>query len=182
MLVMEHYPLGDLLSYLEHHVEFMTWERGKYRIAIGIARALAYLHSQSTPVVHRDLQASNVLLTETMRAKLTGFDSSCLDEQSHRCHGGVSVLVMLRGRLHVYAFGVLLTELDTGKDPFHDAVSPVGTKLKPIQVLNEVMQGTLRPSFSADCPRRIRVIGVGCYQHDASQRPTADQLLHLLEA
>ncbi|KAE8895728.1 hypothetical protein PF003_g20313 [Phytophthora fragariae] len=99
MLVMEHYPLGDLLSYLEHHGEFMTWERGKYRIAIGIARALAYLHSQSTPVVHRDLQASNVLLTETMRAKLTGFDSSCLDEQSHRCHGGVSVLVMLRGRL-----------------------------------------------------------------------------------
>ncbi|KAE9221917.1 hypothetical protein PF005_g6910 [Phytophthora fragariae] len=173
MLVMEHYPLGDLLSYLEHHGEFMTWERGKYRIAIGIARALAYLHSQSTPVVHRDLQASNVLLTETMRAKLTGFDSSSPE--------------VLRGRPYtvkadVYAFGVLLTELATGKDPFHDAVSPVGTKLKPIQVLNEVMQGTLRPSFSADCPRRIRVIGVGCYQHDASQRPTADQLLHLLEA
>jgi hypothetical protein len=38
------------------------------------------------------------------------------------------------------------------------------------QILNEVMQGTLRPS------------GVGCYQHDPSRRPSAKQLRRLLEA
>ncbi|EGZ11243.1 hypothetical protein PHYSODRAFT_518438, partial [Phytophthora sojae] len=191
MLIMEHYPLGDLLSYLTHYGEYLTWERSKYRLAVSIARALTYLHSQPTPVAHRDIRASNVLLTETMGAKLTGFDSSCLDEQSHRCHvAGPSPFwsapEVLCGRPYtakadVFAFGVLLTELDTATAPFHDAVSPAGTKLKPIQVLNEVMQGTLRPSFSAHCPRRIRMIGVGCYQHDANRRPTADQLLRLLE-
>ncbi|KAG2838573.1 hypothetical protein PC116_g8298 [Phytophthora cactorum] len=191
MLVMEHYPLGDLLTYLQNYGDYTSWERGKYRLAIGIARALAYLHSQPTPVAHRDLRASNVLLTETMRPKLTGFDSSCLDEHSHRCHvAGApywSAPEVLRGRPYttksdIYALGVLLTELDTASAPFHDAVSPVGTKLKPIQILNEVMQGTLRPSFSPECPRRIRVIGVGCYQHDPDRRPTAAQLLRLLEA
>ncbi|KAF1791874.1 Tyrosine-protein kinase, catalytic domain [Phytophthora cactorum] len=183
--------LGDLLTYLQNYGDYTSWERGKYRLAFGIARALAYLHSQPTPVAHRDLRASNVLLTETMRPKLTGFDSSCLDEHSHRCHvAGApywSAPEVLRGRPYtaksdIYAFGVLLTELDTASAPFHEAVSPVGTKLKPIQILNEVMQGTLRPSFSSECPRRIRVIGVGCYQHDPDRRPTAAQLLRLLEA
>lgn len=191
MLVMEHYPSGDLFSYLQNYSNYTSWERGKYRLAIGIARALVYLHSQPTPVAHRDLRASNVLLTETMRPKLTGFDSSCPDEHSHHCPvAGApywSAPEVLRGRPYtaksdVYAFGVLLTELDTATAPFHDAVSPIGTKLKPIQILNEVMQGTLRPSFSPECPRRIRVIGVGCYQHDPDRRPTATQLLRLLEA
>ncbi|KAG6583069.1 TKL/DRK protein kinase [Phytophthora cinnamomi] len=168
MLVTEHYPLGDLLSYLSHYGD------------------------QPTPVAHRDLRASNVLLTEAMRAKLSGFDSSCLDEHSHRCHVAGpppfwSAPEVLRGRPYtakadMYAFGVLLTELDAARPPVYDAVSPVGTRLKPIQVLNEVMQGTLRPSFRADCPRRIRVISVGCYQQDARRRPTADQLLRRLEA
>jgi mitogen-activated protein kinase kinase kinase 7 len=191
MMVTEHYPLGDLLSYLQHYGEYVSWEGGKYRLAVGIARALAYLHSQPTPVAHRDLRASNVLLTETLRAKLTGFDSSCLDEDSHRCHiAGApywSAPEVLRGEPYttksdMYAFGVLLTELDTAEAPFHEALSPIGTKLKPIQILNEVMQGTLRPSFSPECPRRIRVIGVGCYQHDPSRRPSAEQLRRLLEA
>ncbi|KAG6944769.1 hypothetical protein JG688_00016926 [Phytophthora aleatoria] len=125
MLVMEHYPLGDLLTYLQNYGDYTSWERGKYRLAIGIARALVYLHSQPTPVAHRDLRASYVLLTETMRPKLTGFDSP------------------YTAKSDIYAFGVLLTELDTASAPFHDAVSPVGTKLKPIQILNEVMQGTM---------------------------------------
>ncbi|EEY58519.1 protein kinase [Phytophthora infestans T30-4] len=141
MLVMEHYPSGDLFSYLQNYSNYTSWERGKYRLAIGIARALVYLHSQPTPVAHRDLRASNVLLTETMRPKLTGFDSSCPDEHSHHCHvAGApywSAPEVLRGRPYtaksdVYAFGVLLTELDTATAPFHDAVSPIGTKLKPI--------------------------------------------------
>ncbi|KAG7382246.1 hypothetical protein PHYPSEUDO_005088 [Phytophthora pseudosyringae] len=191
MMVMEHYPLGDTLTYLQNYGEYTSWERGKYRILVGIARALAYLHSQPTPVAHRDLRASNVLLTETMRPKLTGFDSSCLDEHSQRCHVAVapywSAPEVLRGgpytvKSDIYAFGVLLTELDTASAPFHDALSPIGTKLKPIQILNEVMQGTLRPTFSPECPRRIRVIGVGCYQHDPNRRPSAAQLLRLLEA
>ncbi|KAG7399165.1 hypothetical protein PHYBOEH_009523 [Phytophthora boehmeriae] len=191
MMVLEFLPLGDLATYLQRFGNELSWENSKYRIAVGIARALVYLHNYATPVVHRDLRASNVLLTREMEAKVTGFDSSCASEDSHRSHlvGGSfwSAPEVLRGKEYtdksdIYAFGVLLTELDMTKPPYHDAFSSIGARLKPDQILNEVVQGTMRPSFSQECPRRIRVIGVGCYQHDPQRRPTAKQLLRLLEA
>ena len=39
-------------------------------ILLDVAYGLLYLHSQSPPIVHRDLKASSVLLTSDMRAKL----------------------------------------------------------------------------------------------------------------
>ena len=42
----------------------------KWSILHDIARGIAYLHSQSPPLVHRDLSARNVLLNEAMVAKI----------------------------------------------------------------------------------------------------------------
>ena len=42
----------------------------RLQILLDVAYGLLYLHSQSPPIVHRDLKASNVLLTSDMRAKL----------------------------------------------------------------------------------------------------------------
>ncbi|RLN97443.1 hypothetical protein BBJ28_00017997, partial [Nothophytophthora sp. Chile5] len=192
LMVMEYLPVGDLATYLRYHGDSVSWEDDKFRLAIGVARALVYLHSRSTPVIHRDLRAGNVLLTEEMEAKLIGFGSSRSSEDSgdsNRAAGAPfwTAPEVLYGKDYtekadIYAFGVLLSELDTGKAPYYDAISSIGARLKPVQILNEVIHGTLRPSFSHECPRRIRVIGVGCCQHDPERRPSAQQLLELLEA
>ncbi|KAL4094867.1 hypothetical protein PRIC1_010518 [Phytophthora ramorum] len=81
----------------------------------------------------------------------------------------------------IYSFGVVLSELDTGKIPYHDAVTEDGTKLKPFRILNEVMSGTLRPSFAGDCPARIQRISTACLSLDPSSRPTAQELVDELE-
>ncbi|EEY67486.1 protein kinase [Phytophthora infestans T30-4] len=80
----------------------------------------------------------------------------------------------------LYSFGVVLSELDTCKLPFHDALTSDGRKPKPVQILADVMAGMLRPSFSEDCPRRIRRIGVACCQQDPSRRPSAAQAVKML--
>ena len=51
----------------------IEWEN-RYKIIIGIARGLLYLHEDSQlRIVHRDLKASNVLLDESMQPKISDF-------------------------------------------------------------------------------------------------------------
>lgn len=53
----------------------MDWPL-RLRIALGAARALAYLHSSTAvgvPVVHRDFKSSNILLTDHYEAKVCSF-------------------------------------------------------------------------------------------------------------
>lgn len=50
-----------------------SFEETNYKWILQITEALAYLHSQQIPVVHRDLKADNVLLTATEDVKLADF-------------------------------------------------------------------------------------------------------------
>ena len=54
----------------------LTWARHKLSMAAGVARAMAYLHSQSPPIVHRDLKPENVLVDNGYNAKLADFGCS----------------------------------------------------------------------------------------------------------
>lgn len=50
----------------------MDWPL-RLKVALGAARALAYLHSSSAvgiPVLHRDFKSTNILLTEHFEAKV----------------------------------------------------------------------------------------------------------------
>ncbi|KAE9097449.1 hypothetical protein PF007_g16613 [Phytophthora fragariae] len=73
----------------------------------------------------------------------------------------------------MYSFGVVLSELD--------ALTPEGKKPKPFHILSDVVSGILRPRFSDECPQRIRSIGLACCQHDPARRPTAAQVVRMLE-
>ena len=66
----------DLHSYLlkPSHAHLTTSKQGN--ILYDIANGLNYLHTQSPPLVHRDLTAQNVLLTSDGRAKISDFGNA----------------------------------------------------------------------------------------------------------
>ncbi|KAL4124214.1 hypothetical protein PRIC2_010051 [Phytophthora ramorum] len=190
VLVLEYLPMGNLQNYLEKNADQLSWARDKIHIAIGIANALKYLHDRTPPLIHRDVKSSNILLTDALEPKIIDFGVS-RGRVEQTMTGGIGTPYwiapeVLEGEHYteqadIYSFGVVLSELDTGKIPYHDAVTEDGTKLKPFRILNEVMSGTLRPSFAGDCPARIQRISTACLSLDPSSRPTAQELVDELE-
>ncbi|KAG6513071.1 hypothetical protein ZIOFF_023378 [Zingiber officinale] len=74
-LVYEYMPNGNLQDYLNGWEAKMDWPL-RLKVALGAARALAYLHSSSavgTPVLHRDFKSTNILLTQHFEAKISDF-------------------------------------------------------------------------------------------------------------
>ncbi|KAE8697116.1 Kinase 2B isoform 1 [Hibiscus syriacus] len=90
IVVYEYMCRGSLDTHLlsENDTE-LNWSR-RIKIAIGIARAIDYLHSCARPVIHRDLKASNVLLDADFNPELSDFGLARygpLEDQSHVSSG-----------------------------------------------------------------------------------------------
>ncbi|KAL2936678.1 Wall-associated receptor kinase-like 2 [Bienertia sinuspersici] len=131
LLVYEFIPNGTLAKHIHNPSEDfqITWKM-RLQIAAETAGALAYLHSSSaSPIYHRDIKSTNILLDNKYRAKLSDFGTSrvMMIDETHlttRVQGTFGYLDpeyfqsnQFTDKSDVYSFGVVLVELLTGIEP-----------------------------------------------------------------
>ncbi|CAE6151637.1 unnamed protein product [Arabidopsis arenosa] len=116
-------------SLVDNGLRSLDWIT-RLKIALGVAEGLCYLHHDCSPsVVHRDLQASSILLDDKFEVRLGSFSKACHQENNGRPRKIARLLRLSQSSQEsvpgspatatcaydVYCFGKILLELITGK-------------------------------------------------------------------
>ncbi|KAG4168504.1 hypothetical protein ERO13_A12G028900v2 [Gossypium hirsutum] len=212
LLVYKYMPNGDLSSSLyrknnleDDSLQSLDWIT-RLKIAIGVAEGLSFLHHECTPpLVHRDIQASSILLDDKFEVRLGSLSEVCaqesdghqnrisrllrLPQSSEQGSSGSSTALC---SYDVYCFGKVLLGLVTGK---LDMSASSGTQMKEwleqtlpcISIYDkELVTKILDPSLLVDEDLleevwAMAIVARSCLNPKASRRPPMRYILKALE-
>ncbi|KAL2508743.1 Leucine-rich repeat protein kinase family protein [Forsythia ovata] len=205
LLVYEYMPQGTLSQHLfewqELSYQRLTWKQ-RVTIALDVARGVEYLHSLAQQsFIHRDLKPSNILLGDDMRAKVADFGLV-----RNAPDGNYSVETRLAGtfgylapeyaatgrvttKVDVYAFGVVLMEIITGRKALDETVpderSHLVTWFRRVLInqdnLRKAIDATLDPdeeTYESIC--KVAELAGHCTGREPFQRPDMGHAVNIL--
>ncbi|EXX52284.1 Cmk1p [Rhizophagus irregularis DAOM 197198w] len=176
---------GSLRQILSNNFNNLLW-KDKLRILVDVTYDLKRLHKLS--YFHKDFHSGNILqnysedddvnFTYISDFGLSGPANERQSDDKKTC--GVLPYIapeVLNGESctlssDIYSFGVIMTELSSGKPPFYE-------KQHDISLVLEIFNG-IRPEFGKGTPEIYKKLAYKCMNANPNQRPTAEELEGLL--
>lgn len=186
MMVFEYAPNGTLFEHLHvKEAEHLDWTT-RLRIAMGIAYCLDYMHQLSPPMIMTNLDSSSIYLTEDYAAKVSDIrfwvESEEIKSPPSNSSGTLQV-PLLEPKNTVYAFGLLLLEILSGRFPASRDVlleNWASCYLNGERPINEMIDPTLTLFREEDVIALCKVIK-SCINPDLQERPTMSKIVSSLK-
>ncbi|KAJ1419736.1 Serine-threonine/tyrosine-protein kinase, catalytic domain [Sesbania bispinosa] len=205
-LVYEYMENGSLREWLSKNrsMEHQSWEK-RIQIALDIANGLQYLHNFTEPCyVHKGINSGTILLNKDLRAKLANF---ALAEESERIiTSGCPTSHVVGSRVYlapeyleagivttkmdVYAFGLVLLELITGKDSFtlqdgrevmlHAIIANLIGKENEEEKVSLFIDPSLMGNCGKVCALQLVKLSLACLIQEPERRPNMAEVVSSL--
>lgn len=181
VLVMEYMEQGSLYDTLA--AKKFAPEQQK-QLALDIAKGLFYLHKQG--IIHRDLKSQNILVNQYNQAKLTDFGLSKISSKSVATIAERSTAfqwmapelfkhgVSYTEKSDIYAYGVILWEILSGKKPY------IG--LESREIAKRTQAGRTGEEITTEIPAVYASLIKRCWAQEPIDRPELAEIIHLIEA
>lgn len=202
LLVYDYFPRARTLHDLLHRQEgdrpsrpALTWAR-RHKIALGAARALAYLHSAQGEA-HGNVRSSNVVVDDLLVARLAEYavdrllvpaaaeavaaaakaDGYRAPAEQRRKAGEAA-----KAKADVYAFGILLLELLMGRRPSSDLPAAVKVAVLEETALEELLDsGLVSQQHHEEGLLQALKLAMGCCAPVPAARPSMAEVVRQLE-
>ncbi|XWS18751.1 hypothetical protein CRYUN_Cryun32bG0071800 [Craigia yunnanensis] len=202
LLVYEFHKNGSLHDFLHLSDEYskpLIWN-SRVKIALGIARALEYLHEVCSPsVVHKNIKSSNILLDTDLNPHLSDSGLATFipnaDQVVNRDDVGsgysapeVTMSGQYSLKSDIYSFGVVMLELLTGRKPF-DSTRPrleqslvrwATPQLHDIDALSKMVDPALKGLYPVKSLSRFADVIALCVQPEPEFRPPMSEVVQAL--
>ncbi|POG79085.1 kinase-like domain-containing protein, partial [Rhizophagus irregularis DAOM 181602=DAOM 197198] len=176
MMIMQYADDGNLRNILSNNFNKIFWN-DKIKYLYYTATDLKNLHKLG--YFHKDFHSGNILnIYGISYISDFGLSRPSNEQKSSDSNKIVGVLPyiapeVLNGEPYtlssdIYSFGVIMTEISSGKPPFH-------TRKHVNSLALEICNG-LRPEFGKGTPEIYKKLAHRCMNADPNQRPTANEL------